>query len=88
MERGELSREPSQLHEAEGPLTASRLQKKSLLTCLSVRGHHYDVHQALHVGQHRLLVAAGVFVHPLDGLSLPVSPVDPAVLLRESGERG
>lgn len=62
-------------------------QEKSVLTRLSVRGHHYNVHQALHVGQHRLLVAAGVFVHPLDGFSLPVGPVDPAVLLRESGER-
>lgn len=65
-----------------------RCQRKSLLTGLSVRGYHYNVHEALHVGQHSFLVTAGVFVHPLNGLSLPVRPVDPAVLLRESGERG
>lgn len=63
------------------------VRRKSLLTCLSVRRYHYNVHEALHVGQHGFLVTAGVFVHPLDGLSLPVRPVDPAVLLRESGER-
>lgn len=64
-----------------------RCQKKSFLTCLSVRRYHYNVHEAFHIGQYGFLVTAGVFVHPLDGLSLPVRPVDPAVLLRESGER-
>lgn len=59
-----------------------------VLTSLPVRGHHYDVHETFHIGQHRFLAAASVFVDALDGLGLPVRPVDPTVLLRESGERG
>ena len=57
------------------------------LTCLSVGRYHYNVHETLHIGQHSFLVSASVFVHSLDGLSLPVRPVDPTILLRESGER-
>ena len=69
-------------------MSSRRCLYKSLLTRLSVRRHHYNVHETLHVGEHGFLVTARVLVHPLDGLSLPVRPVDPAVLLRESGERG
>lgn len=59
----------------------------SNLTRLPLRRHHYDVHETLYISQHSLFTTTRVLIYTLNRLGLPVRPVNPAVLLWDSGKR-